>query len=86
MENYLDYFVDFNSIMMLCLGVPLGVLLFMGFVLAFIQAVTQIQDQILTFVPKTIMLCILIGLGGAMALDRIALFFVSILTSIRHIS
>lgn len=85
MENYSEMFSAFSRIMAVCLGAPLCVLLVIGFGLAFIQAVTQIQDQILTFVPKTFLLCALIIFGGPIAMEMVMDFLTVILMGIRHI-
>jgi flagellar biosynthesis protein FliQ len=84
-SNYSEVFSEFTSIMYTSLGLPLGMLLGLGFALAFIQAVTQVQDQILSFVPKTFFLCGLIALSGSVGFNQIVSFLTNILIGIRHI-
>lgn len=67
------------------LGIPLVVLLIAGFSLAFLQAVTQIQDQILTFVPKTAILCAVIVYGGTTSINMLVEFLAQVFKLIRTI-
>jgi len=67
------------------LGIPLLILLLAGFSLAFLQAITQIQDQVLTFVPKTAILCALVVYGGSASIHMLVDFLVQVLKNIKTI-
>ena len=77
--NLLFYNIAFS------LGIPLLVLLLAGFSLAFLQAVTQIQDQILTFVPKVAILCVVVIYGGSTSINMLAEFLVQVFRLIRTV-
>ncbi len=47
------------------LGIPLGLLLLIGFILAVLQSATQVQEQLLTFSPKILLTAVLIYFGGS---------------------
>ena len=49
------------------IGPVLGMALLVGLVVAILQAVTSIQEQTLTFLPKLIVILVMLGLlGGTM--------------------
>lgn len=51
-------------------SVPLGCSLFIGLVIGFLQAATQIQEQSAPFVAKMLTMFLVIALLGGVALDR----------------
>lgn len=70
-------------IMVLMMSMPvLLVALVVGFVVALLQTITSIQEQTLTFVPKTLaVFCVLIGLGPWL-LSTMVGFFINLWSSI----
>jgi len=60
----------------------LGVCLLIGIVVSFLQAVTQIQDQSVSFVPKLFAVALLIAVLGSAALRGMTDFASSLFASI----
>ena len=57
------------------IGLPLLLAgLFVGLVISIFQAVTQIQEQTLTFIPKIIATAAVIIIGGPWMLDQLILY------------
>ncbi len=80
-----EVFNQFYYNLFMSLGLPLLVFLITGFVLAFLQTVTQIQDQVLSFVPKVVLFGLMAIYGGAKAFHSLAEFSVHIFNLIRNI-
>lgn len=53
-SDVLDVARDAITVLMIVAGPAMGVALFVGLVIALLQALTQIQEMTLTFVPKII--------------------------------
>lgn len=51
-------------------SIPLGFSLFIGLVIGFLQAATQIQEQSAPFVGKMLIMFLVIALFGGSALDQ----------------
>jgi len=60
----------------------LVVCLLIGIIVSFLQAVTQIQDQSVSFVPKLLAVVLLIAVMGASALRGVTDFASSLFVSI----
>jgi flagellar biosynthetic protein FliQ len=57
------------------IGLPLLLAgLFVGLVISIFQAVTQIQEQTLTFIPKILATAAVIIIGGPWMLDQLILY------------
>ncbi len=55
-----------------------------GIIISIFQAVTQIQDQSLSFVPKLIISVLAIIVAGPWMLDKIVTFTIRILGNLRY--
>ena len=60
----------------------LGVALVLGLVVSVIQAVTQIQEQTLSFIPKIIGLAVVLVVGGPWMLGQIVSYTQELYSSI----
>ncbi|MHB8997404.1 MAG: flagellar biosynthetic protein FliQ [Armatimonadota bacterium] len=56
---------------LLCSGPILGTVLVIGVVVSIVQAVTQVQEATLTFLPKLLGAGLVTVLGGAWMLDQL---------------
>lgn len=48
--------------------------LLVGLIISIFQATTQIQEQTLTFVPKLVVIMLVIALGGSWMLNKLVVF------------
>lgn len=48
--------------------------LLVGLIVSIFQATTQIQEQTLTFVPKLVVIMLIIALGGSWMLNKLVVF------------
>lgn len=60
----------------------LGLALIVGLIVAIFQAVTSIQEQTLTFLPKLIIILIAIGLLGGFLFSHLGEYTISLLSRI----
>jgi flagellar biosynthetic protein FliQ len=60
----------------------LGVALVLGLVVSIVQAVTQIQEQTLSFIPKIIGLAVVLVVGGPWMLGQIVSYTQELYSSI----
>ena len=68
------------------IGLPLLLAgLFVGLVISIFQAVTQIQEQTLTFIPKIIATAAVIIVGGPWMLDQLLSYTRDLWTSIPNL-
>ncbi|OGI11579.1 MAG: hypothetical protein A2Y40_05580 [Candidatus Margulisbacteria bacterium GWF2_35_9] len=58
--------------------------LFLGIAIAILQAVTQIQDMSITFVPKFVAMFVVMYVLGGWMLNNISTFTIRLLTSIAY--
>jgi flagellar biosynthetic protein FliQ len=70
---------------MLLAAPPLGVGLLVGLIISIFQAVTQIQEQTLTFVPKIIAIFLSLLILGPWMLNLLTQFAVNILGNLSSI-
>ncbi len=56
---------------LLCAGPVLGVVLVIGVAVSILQAVTQVQEATLTFLPKLLGAGLVLIIGGAWMLDHL---------------
>jgi flagellar biosynthetic protein FliQ len=63
-------------------GPILGVILVTGVVVSLVQAVTQIQEMTLTFIPKLIGVAVVMAFLGHWMLDRLVSFTTTLLLSL----
>lgn len=62
-------------ILLLLLSLPsIGLGLLIGFIVSLFQALTQIQEQTLTFVPKMIVVMLMIGLTSSWMASQLVSF------------
>jgi flagellar biosynthetic protein FliQ len=57
----------------------LGVILLTGLIVSVVQAVTQVQEMTLTFIPKVVGVALVLGLLGHWMLGRLVGFTVTLL-------
>ena len=57
-----------------------------GLIISIFQAVTSIQDQTLTFVPKIVAILTIIGIFGAWMMNSMASFTINVFEKISTIS
>jgi len=63
---------------------PLGLALVVGLVVSIFQALTQIQDQTLTFVPKIAAVVVALLLFGTWTLQKMSGFMASVIGGLNH--
>ena len=61
---------------------PVGAALIVGLTISLVQATTQIQEQTLTFVPKLIIVIMVLALVGPWGFYQLVTFTSSLFTSI----
>ncbi len=72
-----------SAVMMLLLAGPILVAgLVTGLVVSVVQAVTQVQEMTLTFIPKLLAVLVVLALLGHWMLGRLVGFTVSLLTNL----
>lgn len=67
-------------------GVPLLVCMVVGIVVSVLQAVTQIQEQTLSFIPKVGVVVAILVFGGPWAMAELTRYLSSVLLSLPEIS
>jgi len=60
----------------------LGAALIVGLIVAIFQAVTSIQEQTLTFLPKLIVILVLIGLVGGFLFQHLSTYTINLFSLI----
>lgn len=70
---------------MLLAAPPLGIGLLVGLVISIVQAVTQVQEQTLTFVPKIFAILLSLLIFGPWMLKVLNNFAVNILSNLNNI-
>jgi len=70
---------------MLLAAPPLGIGLLVGLIISIFQAVTQIQEQTLTFVPKLIAILLSLLIFGPWMLNILTEFTVNILGNLSNV-
>jgi flagellar biosynthetic protein FliQ len=70
---------------MLLAAPPLGIALLVGLVISIFQAVTQIQEQTLTFVPKIIAILLSLLVFGPWMLSILTEFTINILGNLSNV-
>ena len=69
------------------ISIPLlGVGLIVGVLISIVQAVTSIQEQTLTFIPKILVTAAVIIVGGPWMLDQLIVYAHDLYTSIPQMS
>lgn len=66
---------------LLCIP-PLGLAMLVGLVVSIFQALTQIQDTTLTFIPKILAVFLSLAVWGAWMLNTLTSYAIRILTGI----
>jgi len=61
---------------------PVGAALIVGLVISLVQATTQVQEQTLTFVPKLIIVLLVLSMVGPWAFYQLASYATSIITTL----
>ena len=56
-----------------------------GLLVSLLQAATQVQEQTLTFVPKLIVVCVVLAVLGIWMLGQLTQFAAALLDSIAHL-
>jgi len=80
MENYLIAITKQGLYLVLILSAPaVGVAMVVGLVISLIQATTQVQEQTLTFVPKLIVVMMILALTGPWCMVQLIGFTQNIL-------
>ncbi len=80
MENYLIAITKQGLYLVLILSAPaVGVAMVVGLVISLIQATTQVQEQTLTFVPKLIVVMMVLALTGPWCMVQLIGFTQNIL-------
>ncbi len=70
----LDIIVFAANTMLACAGPPVAAAMVMGLVVALLQALTQIQEATLTFVPKMVVVGIIIAFSSTYIGNRFQVF------------
>ena len=70
------------TVTLLTAGPLLATALLVGVIVSFVQAITQIQEQTLTFVPKFVAICIVGLLMLPWLLQRLVIFLTEMLRSL----
>ena len=80
MENYLISITKQALYLVLILSAPsVAVAMVVGLVISLIQATTQVQEQTLTFVPKLIVVMVVLALTGPWCMVQLISFTQKIL-------
>ena len=80
MESYLVAITKQGLYLVLILSAPaVGVAMVVGLVISLIQATTQVQEQTLTFVPKLIMVMMVLAFTGPWCMVQLISFTQNIL-------
>ncbi len=80
MENYLISISKQALYLVLILSAPsVGIAMIVGLIISLIQATTQIQEQTLTFVPKLIVVMVVLALTGPWCMVQLINFTQNIL-------
>jgi flagellar biosynthesis protein FliQ len=53
---------------------PVGVAMMLGLLISLLQATTQVQEQTLTFVPKLVVVMIILAIAGPWSLNQLIAF------------
>lgn len=75
MNNFDDIYILTLKLLTSGLGFPLISLFIIGFITAFLQAITQIQDQILSFLPKIVFLFVTIYFSFSLYFETLVELF-----------
>lgn len=67
-------------------GPILAVSLIVGLIISIFQATTQIQEQTLTFVPKLIMIILVLVVGGPWMLNKLVVLTIELFNMIGSIT
>ncbi len=67
------------TVLLITVGPVLAISLIVGLLISILQAVTSIQEQTLTFVPKLIAIFLVIGLTGPWVATRIVEYFIQMM-------
>ncbi len=85
--NLIQYIVQQGIWQVFKLCVPiLGAALIIGLIIAIFQATTSIQEQTLTFLPKLLVILLLIALLIGWMYNSLAEYFVNIINLIPNVS
>lgn len=80
MENYLVSITKQALYLVLILSAPaVAVAMVVGLIISLIQATTQVQEQTLTFVPKLIVVMVVLALTGPWCMVQLISFTQNIL-------
>ncbi len=80
MENYLIAITKQSLYLVLILSAPsVGIAMVVGLIISLIQATTQIQEQTLTFVPKLIVVMMVLAFTGPWCMVQLIGFTQNIL-------
>lgn len=80
--NLESSFADAVILVTLLSSIPLAVSMLVGFVVSVLQAATQIQEQILSFVPKLLAVCLVLYCCGSWMTTEVTEYFTSVLKSL----
>ena len=70
-DKVVSLIVDMMGVTMKIALPMLGVALIVGLLISVLQAVTQIQEQTLSFIPKIVATAVVIVVGGPWMLDQL---------------
>jgi flagellar biosynthetic protein FliQ len=73
---------DAAMVMLLVAGPLLGIGLVAGLVISIVQAVTQVQEPSLAFLPKLAAVLVTLALGGSWMLGKLVTYTVSLLANL----
>lgn len=63
---------------------PVGTAMIVGLTISLVQATTQVQEQTLTFVPKLVVVCLVLAFVGPWAFFQLVSFANSLFLSINQ--
>jgi flagellar biosynthetic protein FliQ len=81
-DTVISLIVDMMGVAMKVALPMLGIALIVGLVISVLQAVTQIQEQTLSFIPKILGLVVVIAIAGPWMLDTVVTWTTELWTGI----
>ncbi len=86
METYLQLSAEALWLILLLSLPPLLASLIVGLTISLLQALTQVQEQTLTFVPKIIATIVVLMMSASWMLDKLTLFGRKVIDAILQVS
>lgn len=81
-EEIMQLFRDTVLVAVKLVGPPLGVALVIGIAMSLVQAVTQINEQTMVFLPKVVAICATMALLGSFMMSTLGGFTRSVMQRI----